>query len=143
MATAARVKYPAALLCYKFDAPWLAAGSLTPFILDGDRTPSRLDPFGSSDRRMEYYFLGEEGKEESTGYLFMELKKENTGQYRTIGIGQRAQKGKPIGFWGFVIMDGRRIGYDLWLYREVGKPGRSWGSGRKHWNFRSTGRWRH
>ena len=25
-----------------------------PFILDGDRTPSRLDPFGSSDRRMEY-----------------------------------------------------------------------------------------
>ena len=32
--------------------------SIIPFILDGDRTPSRLDPFGSSDRRMEYYFLG-------------------------------------------------------------------------------------
>ena len=32
--------------------------SFIPFILDGDRTPSRLDPFGSSDRRMEYYFLG-------------------------------------------------------------------------------------
>ena len=32
--------------------------SFIPFVLDGDRTPSRLDPFGSSDRRMEYYFLG-------------------------------------------------------------------------------------
>lgn len=30
--------------------------SFIPFILDGDRTPSRLDPFGSNDRRMEYYF---------------------------------------------------------------------------------------
>ena len=26
--------------------------SFIPFVLDGDRTPSRLDPFGSSDRRM-------------------------------------------------------------------------------------------
>ena len=23
-------------------------------------------------------------------------------------------------FWGFIILDGRRIGYDLWLYKEVG-----------------------
>ena len=28
--------------------------SFIPFVLDGDRSPSRLDPFGSSDRRMEY-----------------------------------------------------------------------------------------
>ena len=94
--------------------------SFIPFILDGDRTPSRLDPFGSSDRRMEYYFLGEGGKEESTGYLFLEFQKGDTQQYRTIGIGQRAQRGKPMGFWGFVLLDGRRIGYDLWLYQEVG-----------------------
>ena len=33
--------------------------SFIPFILDGDRTPSRLDPFGSNDRRMEYYFLND------------------------------------------------------------------------------------
>lgn len=94
--------------------------SFIPFVLDGDRTPNRLDPFGSSDRRMEYYFLGEEGKEESTGYLFLEFKKEESGEYRTIGIGQRAKRGKPMDFWGFVILDGRRIGYDLWLYKEVG-----------------------
>lgn len=94
--------------------------SFIPFILDGDRTPSRLDPFGSSDRRMEYYFLGEEGKDESTGYLFLEFKKEETEEYRTIAIGQRAKKGKPMDFWGFVLLDGRRIGYDLKLYKEVG-----------------------
>lgn len=94
--------------------------SFIPFVLDGDRTPSRLDPFGSSDRRMEYYFLGEEGKEESTGYLFLEFRKGDSGEYRTIGIGQKAKRGKSMDFWGFVILDGRRIGYDLWLYKEVG-----------------------
>ena len=92
--------------------------SIIPFILDGDRTPSRLDPFGSSDRRMEYYFLGDEGKEESTGYLFLEFKIGE--EYCTIGIGQRAKKGKPMEFWGFVISNGRRIGYDLKLYKELG-----------------------
>ena len=94
--------------------------SFIPFILDGDRTPSRLDPFGSSDRKMEYYFLGEDGRDESTGYLFLEFVKEDTGQYRTIGIGQRARRGAPMTFWGFVLTDGRRIGYDVNLYKEVG-----------------------
>lgn len=94
--------------------------SFIPFILDGDRTPSRLDPFGSSDRRMEYYFLGDGTKEDETGYLFLEFKKENIEQYITIGIGQRAQKGKPMDFWGFIILDGRRAGYDFELYRKIG-----------------------
>ena len=94
--------------------------SFIPFILDGDRTPSRLDPFGSSDRKMEYYFLGDNEKDDVTGYLFLEFKKQNTEQYRTIGIGQRAQKGKPMQFWGFVLVDERRIGYDMFLYQKVG-----------------------
>ena len=98
----------------------IATQSFIPFILDGDRTPRRLDPFGSSDRRMEYYFLGDGDKEESTGYLFLEFKKEETNQYRTVCIGQRAQKGKPMSFWGFVLIDGRRIGEDLQLYQQIG-----------------------
>ncbi len=100
----------------------IATQSFIPFILDGDKTPRRLDPFGTRDRRMEYYFLGEDNweKDESTGYLFLEFRKPETDQYRTIGIGQRAQRGKPMSFWGFIILDGRRIGYDLELYREVG-----------------------
>lgn len=94
--------------------------SFIPFILDGDRNPSRLDPFGSNDRKMEYYFLGESEREEATGYLFLEFKRKNVEQYRTIGIGQRARRGKPMSFWGFVVLDNRRIGYDINLYREVG-----------------------
>lgn len=94
--------------------------SFIPFILDGDKTPSRLDPFGSVDRKMEYYFLGDGEKEESTGYLFLEFKMDGTNQFRTIGIGQRAQRGKPISFWGFILLDGRRIGHDFFLYRETG-----------------------
>ena len=94
--------------------------SFIPFILDGDRSPSRLDPFGTSDRRMEYYFLGEGDKEESTGYLYLEFKKEDTNEYRTIGIGQTARKGKQMTFWGFVILDNRRIESDLFLYKNAG-----------------------
>lgn len=94
--------------------------SFIPFILDGDKSPERLDPFGSKDRRMEYYFLGEGEKDDVTGYLFLEFKKADTDQYRTIGIGQRAQRGKAMTFWGFVLHDGRRIGYDFKLYKEAG-----------------------
>ena len=94
--------------------------SFIPFILDGDRTPGRLDPFGSADRKMEYYFLMDGQKEESTGYLYLEFKKEDSDEYRTIGIGQKAHKGRPMGFWGFVILDQRRIGIDLQLYQRSG-----------------------
>lgn len=96
--------------------------SFIPFILDGDRTPSRLDPFGSDARRMEYYFLGDghDGREDETGYLYLEFVKEETKEYRTIGIGQRAKKGaSTLGFWGFVLMDGRRIGEDCSLCRRI------------------------
>ena len=67
---------------------------------------------------MDYYFLGDNEKEESTGYLYLEFKKGN--EYRTIAIGQNAHKGRPMTFWGFVLLDGRRIGKDLKLYRESG-----------------------
>ena len=91
--------------------------SFVPFMLDGDRTPSRLDPFGSADRKMDYYFLGED-KDEGTGYLFLEFKKGD--QYRTLGIGQNAKRGKPMQFWGFIILDNRRVEKDIRFYRESG-----------------------
>lgn len=95
--------------------------SFIPFILDGNRAPSRLDPFGSSDRKMEYYFLGNTERDDVTGYLYLEFKKENSEEYRTIGIGQRAQRGKSdMGFWAFVIPEGRRVGVDLFLTRKTG-----------------------
>lgn len=84
--------------------------SFIPFILDGNKSPERLDPFGSRDRKMEFYLLGDGDQDESTGYLYLEFKKENTEEYLTIGIGMRAQRGKGIDFWGFCLCDGRRIG---------------------------------
>lgn len=95
--------------------------SFIPFVLDGDRTPSRLDPFGTSDRRMEYYFLGDNEKDESTGYLYLEFKKEDSQEYRTIGIGQSAHKGRPMNFWGFVILNNKRINVDFNLFRQSGE----------------------
>lgn len=95
--------------------------SFIPFILDGNRSPERLDPFGSRDRKMDYYLLGDGEREESTGYLFLEFKKQSLDVYLTIGIGLRAQRGKSMDFWGFCLCDGRRIGYDFELYEKLGK----------------------
>lgn len=94
--------------------------SFVPFILDGDRRPERLDPFGSRDRKMEFYLLGDNEREESTGYLYLEFRKPETEEYRTIGVGMRAQQGKGIDFWGFCLRDGRRIGPNgLVLYEKM------------------------
>ena len=96
--------------------------SFIPYILDGDRQPSRLDPFGSRDRQMKFYLIGDKdsGKEESTGYIWMEFVKPNGQQYRTIGIGLHAKRDRDMNTWGFCLMDGRRIGIDFSLYKAVG-----------------------
>ncbi|MDG5789882.1 TIGR02680 family protein [Evansella sp. AB-P1] len=94
--------------------------SFLPVLLDGKKSPDRLDPFGSKARRMEDYLLGEKevvDRDERTGYLFLEYKKKDTNQYMTTGIGLQAKRNKPMKFWGFVITDNRRIGFDLELYK--------------------------
>lgn len=95
--------------------------SFIPFILDGNRSPERLDPFGSRDRKMDFYLLGDGERDESTGYLFLEFKKKNLEVYLTIGIGLHAQKGKSMDFWGFCLCDGRRIGHDFELCEKLGE----------------------
>ncbi len=59
---------------------------------------------------MDFYLLGDNEREESTGYLYLEFRKPGMEEYRTIGVGMRAQRGKGIDFWGFCLQDGRRIG---------------------------------
>jgi uncharacterized protein (TIGR02680 family) len=97
--------------------------SFIPLLLDGNKSPERLDPFGSKARKIENYLLGDEdsGKDESLGYLFMEFKKKETENYLTIGMGFKAVRGKSIKSWGFAITDGRRIGKDFLLYKNVGE----------------------
>lgn len=97
--------------------------SFIPLLLDGNKSPERLDPFGSRARRLENYLLSEENRDrdENTGYLFMEFKKENAGNFLTIGMGLRARRNNPLQFWGFSITDGRRIGIDFQLYKDIGE----------------------
>jgi uncharacterized protein (TIGR02680 family) len=93
--------------------------SFLPLVLDGDKRPSRLDPFGSRDRKIEYYLLGEmeSGINDRTGYLYLEFIQPDSGKVVTIGIGLRARRGAAqVGFWGFAVTDQRRIGKDLFLY---------------------------
>ncbi|SMF90186.1 TIGR02680 family protein [Paenibacillus uliginis N3/975] len=93
--------------------------SFIPLVLDGDKRPERLDPFGSRDRRLEYYLLGEDdhGHTDRTGYLWLEFYHSEKKLFKTIGIGIRARRGAAqLGFWGFLLDDGRRINHDFWLY---------------------------
>lgn len=92
--------------------------SFIPVLLDGKKSPDRLDPFGSKARKMSDYLLGEEeisGRDERTGYLFLEYKMAGTEQYITTGIGMQARRHKDLKSWYFVITDNRRIGIDLEL----------------------------
>lgn len=92
--------------------------SFIPLILDGNKSPKRLDTFGSTDKHIEYYLLGENNeKDDSTGYLYMEFYNSEEDRYITIGMGLRARRGKPTDFFGFVIKDGRRVGKDFFLYK--------------------------
>ena len=94
--------------------------SLIPVLLDGRKSPDRLDPFGSRSRKMEDYLLGEAelvDREERTGYLYLEYKRRHTEQYLTTGMGLRARRHGSLDFWGFVLKDNRRIGTDLQLYK--------------------------
>ncbi|WP_168120139.1 TIGR02680 family protein [Paenibacillus sp. HB172176] len=95
--------------------------SFVPLVLDGDKRPHRLDPFGSKDRRIEYYLLGDkEEHSDRTGYLWLEFKHPVKNIYKTIGIGLRARRGMTqVNFWGFVLEDGRRINHDFWLYDQM------------------------
>ena len=98
----------------------ISTQSFIPFILDGNKAPYRLDPFGSKDRRMEYYFLLDGQKDESAGYIWLEFKKPRSEQYRTLVIGQRARKNSDMQFWSGIILDNRRINRDFQLKKPVG-----------------------
>lgn len=96
--------------------------SVVPLLLDGNLSPERLDPFGSKDRKMSSYLLEEDdGREERTGYLYLEFKRQSSETYLTIGMGIRARRGKPLTKWYFALTDGRRIGKDFFLYKQMGE----------------------
>ena len=94
--------------------------SFIPLLLDGNKSSERLDPFGTKARRLENYLLEEnDEREERTGYLYMEFKRRESDTFLTIGIGMCAKKNKRLDSWHFFINDGRRIGKDFFLYKDM------------------------
>lgn len=100
----------------------LTMQSLFPVLFDGDTSAYRLDSFGSRDRKMEDYLLGEKGvsdRDEGTGYLFLEVKREQREEYLTIGIGMHAHRGGRLNKWFFAIENNQRIGINFELFEEL------------------------
>lgn len=92
--------------------------SFIPLLLDGNKSPERIDPFGTRSRKLENYLLDED-TDERTAYLYIEFKRQSSENYITIGMGVKAQKGKTMDSWYFVINDGRRINKDIFLYKNL------------------------
>ncbi len=99
--------------------------SFIPLLLDANKSPARLDPFGSRERRLENYMIDEDGeRDDRTGYLYMEFKRERAEIFATVGMGLRARKNKPLDAWYFVIDHNKRVGQDIRLCRndrQIGK----------------------
>lgn len=82
--------------------------SFIPLILDGNKSPKRLDTFGSTDKHIEYYLLGD-NKDEATSYLYMEFCDDSLDKYITIGIYLHTRRGRNVDFGGFCLKDGKRV----------------------------------
>lgn len=55
------------------------------------------------------------------GYLYLEFKRQESDTWLTVGMGIRARRGKPLDKWYFSLSDGRRVGRDFLLYKEIGE----------------------
>jgi uncharacterized protein (TIGR02680 family) len=94
--------------------------SFIPLLLDGNKSPERLDPFGTKSRTIANYLLDED-TDEKTAYLYMEFKRIDSENYISLGMGIKAIKNKPLQSWYFILSDGRRVNKDLFLYRDAGE----------------------
>ncbi|MED4225625.1 TIGR02680 family protein [Neobacillus cucumis] len=92
--------------------------SFLPLLLDGNKQPSRLDPFGSRSRRMIDYIFGENPDvSQKTSYIFLEYKRKYTEEYITTGIGFEANyDNDTLNSWHFLIKN-KRVGKDFDLFK--------------------------
>jgi uncharacterized protein (TIGR02680 family) len=88
-----------------------------PFLLDGDLSPSRVEPDGDREKKMEWNLLLGGKYEERIGYTWLEfgrIAEDGERLYLTVGCGLRAVQGKGIADrWFFVTS--QRLGQDLFL----------------------------
>lgn len=93
--------------------------------LDGDKTPVRMDTFGTNTKAISDYLIGPKDldpkdplfSQDRTAYVALEFRLGASQRYKTIGLSVRAERrtstGQPkLTSWYFVIGDGRRCGRD-------------------------------
>lgn len=88
-----------------------------PFLLDGELSPSRVEPDGDPAKRMEWNLLLGGRYEERTGYTWLEFGRvagDGEQVFLTVGCGLKAVKGKGIADRWFFVTD-RRVGDELFL----------------------------
>lgn len=104
----------------------LTMQSFIPFLLDGNMKPERLDTFRTKNKQMRNYLLEEDSdKEERTGYLYMEFKRKDMEEYKTLGIGLQAKKSGSMKSWFFILNGPKRVGADFSLYKKIGSEKRT------------------
>lgn len=94
--------------------------------LDGDKSPVRMDTFGTITKSISDYLVGPRDAEEGsplfskdrTAFIALEFRNGTTGAYKTVGLSVRAERvasgGTPkLSSWYFVVGDGRRCGKDM------------------------------
>jgi uncharacterized protein (TIGR02680 family) len=93
-----------------------------PFLLDADLSPTRLEPDGDRDKKMEWNLLLGGRYDERLGYTWLEFgRRTEDGEhaYFTIGCGLKAVAGRGIADrWYFTTS--QRIGTDLYLIGPTG-----------------------
>ena len=90
-----------------------------PFLFDAQLKSSRVEPDGDATKKMAWNLLL--GKHERRmGYTWIEfgrLSEDGQPRYLTLGSGLLAVAARPnVDSW-FFILDGQRIGQDVWLTR--------------------------
>ncbi|MBB4934755.1 uncharacterized protein (TIGR02680 family) [Lipingzhangella halophila] len=85
-----------------------------PFLLDGDLSAHRVEPDGDPKKRMEWnLLLGDEHPHpERLGYTWMEFGRaaeDGTSEFRTLGCGMKAVRGRGIARHWFFVTD-QRVG---------------------------------
>jgi len=87
-----------------------------PFLLDGRAIPSRVEPDGDAQKRMEWNLLMGNRYNERTGYSWLEfgrLREDGTTDIFTLGCAMKAVKGRPLTTWFFTT--GQRVARDFSL----------------------------
>jgi hypothetical protein len=106
----------------------ITLAAIIPIILDGNTHPSRFDPFGSNEKKLRYYTLGEgeHAKKSSTSYIYAEFIKRETEETKTLIMGIHDKEyyktsNKPPEKKFFIVSDGRQVGRDFFLSKDTEK----------------------